>query len=61
MSLEVKTATSAISSWTLYGVSLTQVNELLSTIALCLTIIATAITIGVWIPKAIQWVKDRAR
>lgn len=41
-------------AWGLFGVSLTQINELLQFVALVLTIIATSIAIAVHV---IKWLK----
>lgn len=41
----------AAGAWGLFGVSLTQINELLQFVALLLTIAATAITIGIHVRK----------
>ena len=47
---------SAVSAWGFWGVSLTQINELLQTVTLVLTIAATVITIAVHIRN---WHKKR--
>lgn len=60
LGLEIKTAGSAISSWGLFGVSLYQINEMLTTVALVLTIVTTGLTLVVWLRKGIEWVRDRA-
>jgi hypothetical protein len=44
----------AATAWGLFGMSLTQINELLQTVALLLTIVATAITIVIHVRK---WLK----
>lgn len=44
----------AISAWGFWGISLTQINDVLQMVALILTIVATAITIGVHIRR---WLK----
>jgi hypothetical protein len=44
----------AATAWGLFGMSLTQINELLQTLALLLTIVATAITIVIHVRK---WLK----
>ena len=41
-------------AWGLFGLSHTQLNEALQTIALLLTIIATAITIGVHVKRWLE-------
>lgn len=61
MSTELKLTGVTVSSWGLFGVSLTQINELLTAIALILTIIATTITVCVWIYKLVLWIKKRAQ
>ena len=38
-------------AWTLFGVSLTQINEALQMVALVLTIVATTITIGIHVRR----------